>query len=466
MTDAERIKELERENTELRRRLADALGQRDELARKLEECTRELEEWRRGHRERRRRRSSRPEGKRGGAGRGPGRPAGAKGSNRPVPERIDETVDYPLPPTCTCGGPVEDTGKEQSTIVQELPRIEVRNVKHVAHVGRCTRCGARCVQRLPGTTVEGEPGAQVQLGPGIQALSIDLHFERHVPLLGVVRLLDRWFGVQVSAPGLSQLFDRLRVRTAPARAEILVKLRQSTVVGFDETSHRQDGEGAWLWLGRTSELSYFHVDRSRSGEVFDQLLGEEFIGVVVSDFYGAYTRRTDLVHAYCNAHTVRELKKIAEVRPGPLTIEFRDCFSDILAAGKRAQEADDPCARTNVRRRMQRLIDTERFGADADLLRLQGRLEHHFDDVLRYVDRADVPMTNNDSERDIRPAAVHRKISGGTRSANGSETYAHWMSVTQTLHKNDGNLRTWVEESFQAHLARLPPPSALSPPSS
>jgi transposase len=459
MTDAERISELERENTDLRRRL-------DEALKRIDELTKELEEWKRGHRERRRRRCSRPEGQRGATGRGPGRPSGAKGSNRPVPERIDETIEYPLPRQCTCGGAVEDTGQEQTTIVQDVPPIEVRNVRHVAPVGRCTRCGARCVSRLPGTTAQGEPGAQVQLGPGVQALSIDLHFERHVPLQGVVGLLNGWFGVQVSASGLSQMFDRLRVRSAPARAEILVQLRNSAVVGFDETSHRQDGDGAWLWLGRTAELSYFHLDRSRSGEVFDQLLGEGFVGIVVSDFYGAYTRRTDLAHAYCNAHTLREAKKVAEVRPGPLTVEFRDRLSDIFAAGKRAQEQTDPRARANVRRRMHRLIDTERFGADADLLRLQGRLDQHFDDVLRYVGRPDVPMTNNDSERDIRPAAVHRKIAGGTRSANGSETYAHWMSVTQTLRKNEVDLRSWVEGSFQAHLAGRPPPSVLAPPSS
>jgi hypothetical protein len=34
--------------------------------------------------------------------------------------------------------------------------------------------------------------------------------------------------------------------------------------------------------------------------------------------------------------------------------------------------------------------------------------------VLRYVDRPDVPMTNN-TERDPRSAAVHRMIAGGTR---------------------------------------------------
>jgi hypothetical protein len=478
VTDAERIAELERENAELRRQVAELpelrrqVAELPELRRQLEELRKEIEEWKRGHRERRRRRSSRPESSRRATGRGPGRPPGAEGSNRPVPKTIHETVEHPFPPVCDCGGAVEATGEVQSTVVQDIPPVEVRNTQHVAPVGICALCKKRHAARLPGSSAQGEPCTQVQLGPGIQALSIALHFEHSVPLLGVTKILGTWFGVQVSAPGLSQMFDRLHVRTAPARQEILVKLRQSAVVGFDETSHRQDGHDAWLWLGRTAEVSYFHVDLSRGAHVFETMLGEGFVGIVCSDFYGVYTSRTDLLHAYCNAHTVRKARKIAEVQPSPLTQEFRVWLSDILADGRRAQEQidDDPVAAkiaaNNVRRRLRRLIDTERFSDNADLKRLQDRMDRHFDEVLLFTRRSDVPMTNNDSERDLRIAAVHRKISGGTRSVTGSETYAHWMSVTQTLRKNDGDLRTWVEGAFQAHLAARSPPSVLRQPAS
>src|SRR5271169_3764638 len=133
VTDAERIAELERENAELRRQVAEL----PDLRRQLEELRKELEEWKRGHRERRRRRSSRAEGSRQATGRGPGRPRGAKGSNRPVPKEIHETVEHSFPPTCDCGGEVEATGEVQSTVVQDIPPIEVCNTRHVAPVGKC-----------------------------------------------------------------------------------------------------------------------------------------------------------------------------------------------------------------------------------------------------------------------------------------------------------------------------------------
>jgi transposase len=450
VADAERIAELERENAELRRQLA-----------KLQK---EIEEWKRGHRERRHRRSSRPEGSRQATGMGPGRPAGAKGSNRPVPKTIHESVEHPFPAVCQCGGTVEATGEVQNTVVQDIPPVTVRNTRHVAPVGQCAACNKRHVARLPGSSAQGEASTQVQLGPGVQALSIALHFQHHVPLAGVTTLLSGWFGVEVSAPGLSQMFDRLRVRTTSAREEILTKLRQSAVVGFDETSHRQDGHSAWLWIARTSQVSYFHVDLSRGAHVFAAILGEGFLGVVCSDFYSVYTSRTDLLHAYCNAHTVRTAKKVAEVRQTPLTQEFSQRLSAILAQGRRVQTGELPHGGAYVRLRLRLLIDTERFRDEPDLVRLQDRMTRHFDDVLRYMDRPDVPMTNNDSERDIRPAAVHRKIAGGTRSANGSESYSHWMSVTQTLRKNDLELRKWVADAHEAHLLGTPPPSVLAAP--
>jgi hypothetical protein len=43
--------------------------------------------------------------------------------------------------------------------------------------------------------------------------------------------------------------------------------------------------------------------------VADEILGSGFIGVVYSDFYGAYSRRGDLPRAYCGAHHIRAAKK-------------------------------------------------------------------------------------------------------------------------------------------------------------
>ena len=45
----------------------------------------------------------------------------------------------------------------------------------------------------------------------------------------------------------------------------------------------------------------------------------------------------------------------------------------------------------------------------------------------------DVPLTNNAAERAIRPAVVTRKISGGSRSDTGAETFAINFSIIQSI---------------------------------
>jgi hypothetical protein len=46
-------------------------------------------------------------------------------------------------------------------------------------------------------------------------------------------------------------------------------------------------------------------------------------------------------------------------------------------------------------------------------------------------------------------SSVMRKVTGGTRSANGSRSLAHWMTITQTLHKNGLSVREYVIGAYQ-----------------
>jgi hypothetical protein len=161
---------------------------------------------------------------------------------------------------------------------------------------------------------------------------------------------------------------------------------------------------------------------------------------------------------------VREAKKIAEVTENPDAVRFSARLRSIFREGQAAQLSDDKDAAAHVRRRLDCLIRATSFAHLPDVVRLQGRLDEHFDGVTLLLDRPDVPMTNNASERDIRPLALQRKVTGGTRSTRGSDTLAHHMSVGQTLRKNGISRRTWQQEAWDAHLAGRPPPSVFAPP--
>jgi transposase len=173
------------------------------------------------------------------------------------------------------------------------------------------------------------------------------------------------------------------------------------------------------------------------------------------------SREDDWTRAYCGAHTIREAKKIAEVSPCAATETFRDRLGTIYQIGKQAQQSGEVSARQGVRVRMGRLIADTVLGTDPDVARRQARLDEHFDGVLTFLDFPDVPSDNNATERDIRPLAVYRKVTGGTRSPRGSQTLAHWMSVTQTLRKNDLPLGPFILDLHRAYYEGSSPPSVF-----
>jgi len=105
MSDAELIERLPQEVEELRRANAELGCENAQLQRRLAQAMKQNEQWRRGHRKRSRRRCSRPErSRRPSMGRARGGQTGHRGSNCPVPDPIDRTVDHPLPARCDGGG--------------------------------------------------------------------------------------------------------------------------------------------------------------------------------------------------------------------------------------------------------------------------------------------------------------------------------------------------------------------------
>ena len=65
------------------------------------------------------------------------------------------------------------------------------------------------------------------------------------------------------------------------------------MVHAGETGWREDGTNGYVWTFSTPAARYF-VQRGRQKAVVDEVLGQAFAGVLVSDFYAAYTHYAGL----------------------------------------------------------------------------------------------------------------------------------------------------------------------------
>jgi Transposase IS66 family len=66
-------------------------------------------------------------------------------------------------------------------------------------------------------------------------------------------------------------------------------------------------------------------------------------------------------------------------------------------------------------------------------------LRRHRGELFEFVREPAVAATNNEAERRLRPPAIARTISGGTRSAEGTQTCLALASLFQTWHAHGRN---------------------------
>ena len=67
---------------------------------------------------------------------------------------------------------------------------------------------------------------------------------------------------------------------------------------------------------------------------------------------------------------------------------------------------------------------------------------------LAFALEADVPFTNNQAERDLRPAKVKQKVSGGFRTEEGARVYTRLQAVISTFRKQGENIFARLRELF------------------
>ena len=84
--------------------------------------------------------------------------------------------------------------------------------------------------------------------------------------------MEEVFGVPMSVGTVSQLEQATTGALAAPVAEAQTYVREQAVAHLDETSWRQAGKRAWLWVAVTSWVTVFVVRMSRGGPVARELL--------------------------------------------------------------------------------------------------------------------------------------------------------------------------------------------------
>ncbi|NJO17595.1 MAG: transposase [Thioploca sp.] len=84
------------------------------------------------------------------------------------------------------------------------------------------------------------------------------------------------------------------------------------------------------------------------------------------------------------------------------------------------------------------------------------RLRKHEDGVLAFALDWGVPFTNNQAERDLRPAKVKQQVSGGFRTPGGARAYARRQATVSTFRQQRLKVFATLRDLFAHRPVVLP----------
>ncbi|HMA36457.1 MAG TPA: IS66 family transposase [Chloroflexia bacterium] len=393
-------------------------------------------------------------------------------ARRATPTTVHVEQRVPLLVCPHCAGEVTDRATHEQFQV-EIPPVEPVVTRFVTESGYCPACAKRVRATHPAQISTASGAAGVLLGPRVKALAADLHHRLGLSYGKIADLLAEVCGVPVTRGGRCQADAQLARLAAAIYDELVAAVRSSAVVHVDETGWRIGGLAAWLWVFTNQHRTVYTLATSRGHEVGLNILGQEFAGVLVADCFVAYDAaalRTWLQQK-CVAHLLRELRELAQTKRGAgqaglleLLALLRDALQ--LKAGARELRAPEyEAAASAVEARLDRLIAGAVRSRDADRARLGRRWHKHRPEILRFLYWEELDATNNQAERQLRPAVVTRKTGGCNRTNEGAAAHAIWMSVLATCRQRGLKiLEYWIKlQQFGATPPSLVPADRASP---
>lgn len=318
--------------------------------------------------------------------------------------------------------------------VIEIPETPIRIIEHILIARRCGVCGKVHIPNLG--VAEGVLGKQ-RVGVGLMSLVATLSIANRIPQRMVQRLLMGLYGVHISVGEISGILRKVGECSEGAVQSILREIRGSPNANADETGWREDGDNGYLWSVSIPNARYFEFDHSRASAVIQRILGYCFCGVLGCDFYGAYNFYSGPIQR-CWVHMLRDLKKLAEAHSEDRRVlEWVELVKGVYQmSGKIAKRGFAKDVRVRLRQELEtRLLATAQpylTDKTAPQHVLAKRIDRHLGELFTFVQYPGCPSGNNAAERAIRPAVIARKVSGGTRSPNGSKTRTNLMTVFGT----------------------------------
>lgn len=224
----------------------------------------------------------------------------------------------------------------------------------------------------------------------------------------------------------------------------------------------------WGYRGQTVKLNMFDftVSRHRDGP---ELFFQDYTGTILGDCwhgFGAIAAASDgdIVRAACNSHARRKFEDATDY-PSDRR-KWMKWYQSLFDIESRAKHLSDE-ERLKLRQsESQAIWQTMREELDAidnrtqqvvlpksDLRKALNYLRNHWTELTRYLDDPRLPMDNNECEQLMKQVALGRKNWLFAGSVAGGERNAGFLTLTSSAHRNDLDVRAYLNDILKRLLA-------------
>jgi transposase len=371
---------------------------------------------------------------------------GRKGGGRALVESPDETV-IARPVHCAhCQAALAEADQKLAGRYDkvDLPRVRpvVRRVERYA--GHCRCCGGVTLAPVPEGLEPGTPFSR-----NVVALAIYLRITHAVSYQRLSRLLLELFGLAISEGALDAAFRRARPCFDAEVGAILARLRRARVVCSDETGVRIDGRNAWNWVFQNDEVVVHVIRASRGAGVVGEVLDGHRPVIWVSDLYSAQRGHAEEWQV-CLAHQLRDCTFAIEAGDAIFAPRMKALLLRAFVLARRRHHLAES-TRRSYRQRLERELDAVMalapFNRHGKRLRKRyGKMRSH---LFTFLGHPEVGADNNGSERELRPTATYRKVTGGFRSLWGADLFAAVRSIIGTAARHGINAYQAIQMTLQ-----------------
>ena len=257
-------------------------------------------------------------------------------------------------------------------------------------------------------------------------------YEYRLPHRKIADRFEQLHGLELSPASAWRATERAARAGRCEYDQIRAQIQQADVVHVDETGHKLDCDRIWIWTFRTDQHTLYAVRESRGSTVPEEVLGEDFDGIIICDGWTAYPAFSRNLQR-CWAHILREAEDVADDynQAEPIHRTLKQMY-----VGLQSWLETDPSEHQRVQMQnvaqvsLETLVD--RSVNDGPVATLLGKIEGGLDYWLTFVGKPAVSPTNNAAENALREPVILRKLIGTLRNERGMFVHETVLSLLAT----------------------------------